>query len=70
MAFIKNAWYVACWSGDVKPGEMFHRTLLGEMVVFFRKEDGSVAALQDRCPHRFIPLHLGKIVALTAAAGA
>jgi vanillate O-demethylase monooxygenase subunit len=62
MAFIKNAWYVACWGDEVKPGEMFNRKLLGDMVVFFRKEDGTLAALQDRCPHRFIPLHLGKIV--------
>ena len=49
MAFIKNAWYVACWGDEVKPGEMFNRKLLGDMVVFFRKEDGTLAALQDRC---------------------
>jgi len=62
MAFVKNAWYVACWTDDVKQGEMFHRQLLGEPVVFYRKSDGGLVALQDRCPHRFIPLHLGKIV--------
>ncbi len=62
MAFIKNAWYVACWSDDVKEGELFHRKLLDEPVVFYRKQNGEVAALQDRCPHRFVPLHLGKIV--------
>jgi len=62
MAFIKNAWYVACWSKEVKQGEMFSRRLLNELVVFYRKSDGSAVALQDRCPHRFIPLHLGKLV--------
>lgn len=62
MAYIKNAWYVACWSSDVKSGELFHRRLLDEPVVFFRRGDGSVAALQDRCPHRFIPLHQGRLV--------
>lgn len=62
MAFLKNAWYVACWATDVKPGEMFARQLLGEKVVFYRKVDGQVTALQDRCPHRFIPLHMGKLV--------
>ena len=61
MNFIKNAWYVACWSDDVKKGEMFHRKLLDELVVFYRKEDGTAVALQDRCPHRFIPLHLGTV---------
>lgn len=62
MAYIKNAWYVACWDNEVKAGEMFHRRLLGELVVFYRKQDGSVVALQDRCPHRFVPLHMGRLV--------
>jgi phenylpropionate dioxygenase-like ring-hydroxylating dioxygenase large terminal subunit len=61
MNFIKNAWYVACWSKEVSIGAMFNRRLLDEPIVFFRKEDGSAVALQDRCPHRFIPLHLGTI---------
>jgi vanillate O-demethylase monooxygenase subunit len=62
MSFIRNAWYVACWSDEVKTGEMFHRKLLDEPVVFYRKTDGEAVALQDRCPHRFIPLHLGTVV--------
>lgn len=61
MNFLRNAWYVACWSEDVAPGQLFNRTLLGEEIVFFRRSDGSPAALQDRCPHRFIPLHLGHL---------
>jgi vanillate O-demethylase monooxygenase subunit len=69
MSFLKNAWYVAAWSSDVKTGEMFHRKLLNEPVVLFRKPDGSVAALQDRCPHRFIPLHLGRLVGDTIECG-
>ena len=28
--------------------------------MLYRKADGNVAALQDRCPHRFAPLHMGK----------
>ncbi|MBU4611689.1 aromatic ring-hydroxylating dioxygenase subunit alpha [Achromobacter sp. GG226] len=61
MSFIHNAWYVACWSDDVKPGALFSRTLLNQRVVFYRKADGQAAALQDRCPHRFIPLSMGKL---------
>jgi vanillate O-demethylase monooxygenase subunit len=30
--------------------------------VLYRKADGGVAALEDRCVHRFAPLHMGKIV--------
>lgn len=61
MTFIRNAWYVAAWSGDVEAGKMFHRRLLDEPVVMYRKADGSPVALEDRCPHRFVPLHLGKL---------
>lgn len=61
MNFIRNAWYVACWSAEVKVGAMFNRRLLDEPIVFFRKPDGSAVALQDRCPHRFVPLHMGTI---------
>lgn len=62
MSFIRNAWYVACWSDEVKAGEMFHRRLLDELIVFYRNAAGEAVALQDRCPHRFVPLHLGKLV--------
>lgn len=61
MAFLRNAWYVACWSDQVEAGKLFPRKLLEEDIVFFRKADGSPAALRDRCPHRFIPLHLGTL---------
>ncbi|MFN3891575.1 MAG: Rieske 2Fe-2S domain-containing protein [Beijerinckiaceae bacterium] len=60
MPFLRNAWYVAALSGEVadKP---FERTLLGEPVVLFRGSGGRVVALQDRCPHRFVPLSRGRI---------
>lgn len=61
MAFIRNAWYAACWSNEVSDGDIFHRTLLNEQIVFYRKRDGTLVGLLDRCPHRFVPLHLGKI---------
>src|SRR4030088_1719243 len=61
--FLRNAWYVAMWSEDVTAGQLVSRTILNETIAIFRKADGSVAALTDRCAHRFAPLHLGKIVA-------
>ncbi|MEO7241470.1 MAG: aromatic ring-hydroxylating dioxygenase subunit alpha [Variovorax sp.] len=61
MKYVRNAWYVACWANAVKEGELFARTILESPIVFFRRSDGLPAALQDRCPHRFIPLHMGKI---------
>lgn len=61
MAFLKNFWYVACYPDQVKPAEMFSRTICDEAIVMYRDSQGRPIALQDRCPHRFIPLHLGAV---------
>ena len=57
--FLRERWYVACWSRELldKPLAV---TMLGEDIVIFRTEDG-IAALEDRCPHRQLPLHLGRV---------
>src|SRR5207245_8233707 len=60
--YLRNAWYVAAWSDDLADGQLLSRTILKEPIVLFRKSDGHIAALQARCPHRFAPLHLGKVV--------
>jgi phenylpropionate dioxygenase-like ring-hydroxylating dioxygenase large terminal subunit len=60
--YLRNAWYVAAWSDDLADGQLLARTILKKPVVLYRKSDGNVAALEDRCPHRFAPLHMGKIV--------
>jgi len=53
-----DAWYMAAWSDEV--GEaLLRRRLLGKAILFYRLTDGSVTALDDRCPHRFAPLSLG-----------
>jgi phenylpropionate dioxygenase-like ring-hydroxylating dioxygenase large terminal subunit len=36
--------------------------ILDEPIVLFRKQDGSFAALEDRCVHRHAPLHLGRVL--------
>jgi phenylpropionate dioxygenase-like ring-hydroxylating dioxygenase large terminal subunit len=61
MTYLRNTWYVAAWADEVGNTGMFHRTLLDEPILFYRKSDGTIVALQDRCPHRFIPLHLGTL---------
>src|SRR5258708_23815280 len=60
--YLRNAWYVAAWSDDLGDGQLLGRTIMKHPIVLYRKSDGNVAALQDRCPHRFPPLHMGKIV--------
>src|SRR3977135_4689040 len=61
-AYLRNAWFVAAWSDDLADGQLLARTILKEPGVLYRKSDGHVAALQDRCPHRFAPLSMGKVV--------
>ena len=60
-AFVKNAWYVAAESHEVAD-DLLGRTICGDPVVLFRAEDGTPAALEDRCCHRHLPLSLGKRV--------
>ncbi len=60
--FLRNAWYVAAWSEEIVPGKLLARTILGEPVVMFRKADGTVAAIEDRCAHRFAPLNIGTLL--------
>lgn len=59
--FARNHWYVAAWSAEIGDRPVARR-LLGEPVVLFRKENGSAAALTDRCPHRLVPLSMGTCV--------
>ena len=58
--FLHNAWYVAAWEHEIGRALM-PMTLLGERVVLFKKEDGTVAALEDACPHRKLPLSMGRL---------
>jgi len=61
MPFLKDAWYAAAWAEELKEA-MLPRQLLGQRIVMYRRANGSVAALDDRCPHRFAPLHMGRLV--------
>jgi len=44
-------------------------TILGEAVVIFRRADGTVAALEDACPHRKVPLSMGSLQGDTVVCG-
>jgi len=59
--FLKNAWYCAAWSKEVTR-DLFHRVIIGKDILLFRDEQGKPVALDNYCPHRSAPLHLGKFV--------
>lgn len=58
--YLMNTWYVAALSTEVDGEALFKRTLLETPVVIYRKADGTPVAMHDRCPHRFVPLSMGK----------
>ena len=58
--FLKNAWYVAAWSDEIK-GELQQVKVLGEKICMFRNSHGEVIAMEDACPHRKLPLSKGRI---------
>lgn len=60
--YLRNAWYVAAWSEDLADEAVLGRMILKEPVVLYRQTNGEVVALQDRCPHRFAPLSMGKVL--------
>ncbi|HEY5208442.1 MAG TPA: aromatic ring-hydroxylating dioxygenase subunit alpha [Stellaceae bacterium] len=59
--FIRDQWYVAAFSEELTTAPL-GRKICGEPLVLFRRADGTVAALEDRCSHRRYPLSLGRIV--------
>lgn len=58
-AFLKNVWYVAGFGSELDE-DFVSRIICNQRIVMFRASDGTVAALDDRCPHRFVPLSIGK----------
>ena len=60
--FLRDIWYFAALSGDLRPGKLTRYEILGEPILLGRKHDGEVYALRDVCPHRAAPLSAGRLV--------
>ncbi|MFM9941197.1 MAG: Rieske 2Fe-2S domain-containing protein [Hyphomicrobiaceae bacterium] len=58
--YLKNAWYVAALEREVGTG-LVPVKVLGEPVVVYRKQDGTLVGLEDACPHRKLPLSMGRL---------
>ena len=57
--FLRNIWYYALSSSELKLGKIVAKKLLGEPILFGRTLTGQIFALRDICPHRAIPLSYG-----------
>lgn len=58
--YLRNRWYVAAWARELDDGPI-GRTVMDEPIVLFRGKGGTVAALEDSCAHRYMPLSQGKV---------
>lgn len=56
-----NHWYPVGWSANLKSGELKPVVVWQRAIALYRDTEGTVHALDDRCPHRGIELHRGKI---------
>jgi len=56
---LREAWYYAAPSRNVRRGKVLARVMLGGPVLLGRARDGAVFALRDICPHRGMPLSAG-----------
>src|ERR1700722_18804070 len=54
-------WYPVAWSSELKAGKTLGRRFAGLPIVLYRGKSGQVFALEDRCAHRQVPLHLGVV---------
>jgi nitrite reductase/ring-hydroxylating ferredoxin subunit len=57
--YLRNTWYMFGWEEELGEG-LLSRKILDQRIVAYRKSDGSVVAMRDRCPHRFAPLSMGQ----------
>jgi phenylpropionate dioxygenase-like ring-hydroxylating dioxygenase large terminal subunit len=60
MPFLQNTWYASAWSEELPGKGTLPRTIIDQPIVLFRNSQG-IAALADRCAHRFAPLSMGKL---------
>jgi phenylpropionate dioxygenase-like ring-hydroxylating dioxygenase large terminal subunit len=66
-SLLRDLWYFAATSKELKPGTHFRREILGEPVLVGRGADGKAFALRDICPHRAVPLSAGRQVETAGA---
>jgi phenylpropionate dioxygenase-like ring-hydroxylating dioxygenase large terminal subunit len=57
---VVDAWYIAC-SSDELGDKPLARQVLGVPLALWRTSSGAPAAVVDRCPHRNVPLSLGRV---------
>lgn len=58
--YIQNSWYMAAWAEEVPEDGFLTRTLLDRKWLLWHGAAGGWSMIEDRCPHRFVPLSRGQ----------
>lgn len=58
--YVLNTWYPIAWSRDITHG-LTSRRIVEQDVVMYRNSQGKVVAHLDVCPHRMMPLSMGRL---------
>jgi vanillate O-demethylase monooxygenase subunit len=58
--FLQDCWYAAALSHEIVQAPLA-RTICNRPLVLFRTASGTAWALDDRCPHRLMPLSIGRV---------
>ena len=59
--YLKNCWYCAGWEFDISQAKdaLIAKRIADIPVMLYRKPDGEIIAMEDRCCHRQAPLSMG-----------
>lgn len=57
---LREAWYYAVPGHKLRRGKTLGKIMLGEPILLGRDHNGTAFALRDLCPHRAMPLSLGR----------
>lgn len=59
--YLYESWYQFGWADEILPKQSLVRKILDETIFLWRSESGKLAALINRCPHRFAPFSEARI---------
>jgi phenylpropionate dioxygenase-like ring-hydroxylating dioxygenase large terminal subunit len=69
VARVVDAWYVALDASKLGSSHPVATQVLGVPLAVWRVASGAPAAVLDRCPHRNVPLSMGRVKKLSGAGG-
>lgn len=58
-----GTWWTVARLADIPAGQLHATTCAGQDLVLFADAHGEIHAVEDRCPHRRVPLSLGRVTA-------